>query len=189
MNIDINQLMAATGAARANASRKLQPLNIAMAAYAIDTPQRVAMFLANVGHETLGLVYAREIWGPTPAQVGYEGRADLGNVRPGDGKRFLGRGDLQTTGRGNYVRLSERLRARGIACPDFEAEPQALETDQWASFSAADYVDMRGLNRHADAGDFLAYSIGVNGRNKRTNLPNGWEHRKALFDAARSALA
>jgi putative chitinase len=149
----------------------------------------MAMFLANVGHETAGLKYVREIWGPTQAQRGYEGRRDLGNIQIGDGYRFMGRGYLQTTGRDNYVRLRNRLRARGIPCPDFEAEPQTLEDPEWAALSAADYVAMRNLNAKADAGDFLGYCVGVNGRNRSTGLPNGWEDRKALFEGALEALA
>ncbi len=69
----------------------------------INTPARAAAFLAQVGHESGQLRYLREIWGPTPAQVRYEGRADLGNAQPGDGKRFMGRGLIQITGRKNYA--------------------------------------------------------------------------------------
>ena len=85
--ITAEQLAAATGATLPRARLKLGGLTAAMAAYGIDTLDRMAMFLANVGHETMGLVHVREIWGPTPTQQGYDGRSDLGNVRPGDGRR------------------------------------------------------------------------------------------------------
>lgn len=182
------QLATATGATLVRARSKLAGLTAAMAAYDISLPQRAAMFLANVGHETMGLVHVREIWGPTAAQQGYEGRKDLGNVRPGDGRRFLGRGDLQTTGRANYARLRDRLRSRGIQCPDFEAEPEKLELAEWAALSACDYIDMRNLNAKADSGDFLGYCIGINGRNKATGLPNGWSHRTELYAQAQAVL-
>jgi putative chitinase len=188
MIIDLQQLMACTGARQGPAERSLDGLNSAMADYAIDTPARVGMFLANVGHETTGLVNLKELGGTTYF-MRYEGRADLGNVHPGDGPKYPGRGMLQTTGRANYVRLRDRLRARGIDCPDFEAFPARLEEPQWAALSACDYVDMRHLNAKADAYDFLGYCVGVNGRNKRTGLPNGWGERTDLWKAARRVLA
>lgn len=57
-------------------------LNVAMGRFQIVGPKRVAAFIAQIGHESGQLVYVREIWGPTPAQAKYEGRADLGNTVP-----------------------------------------------------------------------------------------------------------
>ena len=39
----------------------------------------------------------------------YEGRKDLGNIHPGDGKRFKGRGPVQVTGRSNYKKVYEEF--------------------------------------------------------------------------------
>src|SRR5690606_29942605 len=69
--------------------------------FAIVSPRRAAMFIATLGHESSGFVHTRELWGPTPAQLRYEGRKDLGNTEPGDGFRFRGRGLIQVTGRAN----------------------------------------------------------------------------------------
>jgi putative chitinase len=44
------------------------------------------------------------------------------------------------------------------------------------------------LNLKADAGDFLGYCIGINGRNKATGLPNGWDERQALFAHAQKVI-
>lgn len=187
--MDATTFARCTGAPTARAEQLLAAALDAMAVYDINTPARIGMFLANVGHETMGLKFLREIWGPTAAQLGYEGRADLGNVQTGDGKRFMGRGWLQTTGRANYARLRDRLRARGIDCPDFERQPEALELAAWGALSAADYVDMRRLNRLADAGAFVDYCAGVNGRNRRTGLPNGMDDRERLWKAAQQVLA
>ena len=63
-------------------------LNTAMNRYQIVGTQRVAAFIAQIGHESGQLKYMREIWGPTAAQARYEGRADLGNTQPGDGPSF-----------------------------------------------------------------------------------------------------
>ncbi|MBT2324846.1 glycoside hydrolase family 19 protein [Variovorax paradoxus] len=181
--------MACTGASRERAEPALRGAIGAMAAYQINTPARIGMFLANVGYETTGLKFLREIWVPTRQQLHYDGRADLGNIKPGDGKRYLGRGWLPTIGRANYAKLRDRLRARGIDCPDLEAAPELLELPEWGALSAADSVGRRDLNRHADRGAFVDYCAGVNGRGKDTGLPKGLEQRIRLWGRAREALA
>jgi putative chitinase len=186
--MDANTLARCTGARLDRAQLFADPVSSAMDAYDISTPARQGMFLANVGHETTRLTYLAELGG-RDYLMRYEGRADLGNTQTGDGPRFKGRGILQTTGRANYLALTRRLRERGIDCPDFEAEPEKLELPQWAALSGADYVGMRNLNAKADAGDFLGYCIGINGRNKVTGLPNGWSERTDLWVRAQKALA
>ena len=59
-----------------------------------------------------------EIWGPTAAQAGYEGRHDLGNTQRGDGYRFRGRGYVQVTGRRNYEVWKAKLGVDIVARPD-----------------------------------------------------------------------
>ena len=188
MQITLQQLMACTGASESNARRSLTGIESAMSIYAIDaTVARAGMFLANVAVETMHLSALRELGGPSYF-IRYEGRADLGNVQPGDGARYPGRGGVHTTGRANYVKLRDRLRARGIDCPDFEAEPEKLEQPEWAWLAAGDYVDMRKLNAKADIGDFLGYCVGINGRNK-DGLPNGWGERCDNWERAKRALS
>ena len=88
----------------------------ACAAYHITTPERLAAFLAQIGHESASLRYVAEVWGPTTTQQRYEGRKDLGNTQSGDGSRYRGRGLIQTTGRANYAAVRDRLRRRlGLA--------------------------------------------------------------------------
>lgn len=182
-----------TGARLDRANRCAAGLAQAMALYGIDTPARQAMFLANIGHETGGLQWLTEIWGPTPAQKGYEGRADLGNTQPGDGARFKGHGMLQTTGRFNHAAVRDRLRKRfpEMAVPDFEAEPERLAEPEWAALSAADYIAMKDCQRFADAGDFDGYCDTIN-RGKKTAKEgdsNGWADRLKLYKAAQAVLS
>lgn len=77
--------------------------------YGDGSIRHLAYILATAKHESADFKYMREIWGPTPAQKRYEGREDLGNTVKGDGKRFMGRGFVQTTGRRNYADWSKRL--------------------------------------------------------------------------------
>lgn len=105
-------------------------VDAAMLEFEVNTPLRAAHWLAQVGHESGGFRYVKEIWTNSPAQQGYEGAERLGNTEPGDGERFLGRGPMQITGRGNYARLSAAL---GV---DFVAQPHLLERVDYGARSA-----------------------------------------------------
>lgn len=182
MILSAELLRQATGCTAEAAARFAEPLRAACAFYGLDTPARLAAFLAQIGHESGSLRYTSEVWGPTPAQLTYEGRANLGNTQPGDGARFKGHGLIQTTGRYNHARVRDRLRARFPDVPDFEADPEALCDPQWAALSAADYWDDRGCNALADAGDFIAITRKVNGG------LNGLSDRQERLARARAAL-
>jgi len=176
-------LSRAIGARIDRAERFAGPLSAGMAFYSIDTPARQSAFLAQVGHESGSLKYVSELWGPTPAQSRYEGRADLGNTHPGDGSKYRGHGLIQTTGRFNHALVRDRLRARFDEVPDFESEPEALIDPKWASLSACDYWDTKKLNKLADAGMFETITRKINGG------LNGQEDRLARFDTAKKVLA
>ena len=152
-------------------------LNRAMQRYQINSPVRQAAFLAQIGHESGQLRYTREIWGPTRAQNGYEGRKDLGNVEPGDGKRFMGRGLIQITGRENY-----RTAGAAIGLPLLD-QPELLEQAEWAATSAAWWWANHGLNELADAGKFEQITRVINGG------LNGQADRAALWEKAKAVLA
>ena len=153
MHITADTLRATMGCSTLRAANWAPYIQRACEIFAINTPARLAAFLAQIGHESGRLVYSREIWGPTHAQARYEGRADLGNTRSGDGKWYMGRGLIQTTGRANYCATRDGLRQHLPNVPDFEADPTALELPEWAALSAAWYWHSRGLNALADAGD------------------------------------
>ena len=119
----------------------------AMLEYGITNPADQAMFLAQIGHESGSLRYVREIWGPTRAQLRYEGRLDLGNTEPGDGKRFCGRSPIQLTGRANYALAGKALGFDLVAAPELAELPHIgarvsgwFWRAKWLSMYAEDLV-------------------------------------------------
>ncbi|NMZ09509.1 glycoside hydrolase family 19 protein [Pseudomonas proteolytica] len=152
-------------------------LNVAMSRYAIVTPQRIAAFIAQVGHESGQLRFVREIWGPTAQQAGYEGRTDLGNTVKGDGSKYRGRGLIQITGRANYAACGEAL---GL---DLINQPELLEQPRHAAMSAAWFWSTKGLNTLADKGEFVKITRRINGGT------NGMADRQALYAESLKVLA
>lgn len=183
MMLEKEKFKKAAGVSEALALEWSMVVSLACAEFDIDTPERLAMFIATIGHESGGFRHVREIWGPTTTQSRYEGRKDLGNIKPGDGSKYRGRGLIQTTGRANYQAVSYALGK------DFVSNPELLEQPENAARSAAYFWKSNGLNEIADTGDFLATQKRVNGFNRSTGLPNGWEDRKRRYDVASKALA
>ncbi|MGT2433525.1 glycoside hydrolase family 19 protein [Cupriavidus basilensis] len=174
--ITATQLRAIMPGAGRRADLFALPLAAAMDRFDISTPTRAAAFIAQVAHESGQLVYVREIWGPTPTQSRYEGRVDLGNTVLGDGKRFLGRGLIQVTGRKNYLLCGFGLHL------DLIAHPELLEQPEHAAASAGWYWETHGLNRFADAGDFVGLTRAINGGT------NGLQDRQLFWARAKSIL-
>lgn len=177
MPITAQQLLQILPNAGAKVGVFVPALNTAMGKYQIINRERIAAFLAQIGHESGQLRYVREIWGPTAQQLGYEGRKDLGNTVAGDGSKYRGRGLIQITGRANYAECGEAL---GL---DLIHRPELLEQPEHAAMSAAWYWSSRGLNSLADKGDFLAITKRINGGT------NGLADRQALYDRALKVLA
>lgn len=195
------QLAAAFGCPHDRAVAWAGVLTEAMSACGIDTLARQAAFLAQIGHESGRLQYVRELWGPTPAQRGYEGRTDLGNTQPGDGRRYAGRGPMQCTGRKNYALARDRMRLIWPDTPDFEAEPERLEEPLWGARHAAWFwiegaglnlgraahahgiPDGCNLNDLADREDFYGITLAINGG------LTGLADRMALFERAKDVFA
>lgn len=170
------QLAQSTGATLRLAIDYSPHVLAAMSEFEINTPARQAAFLAQIGHESGGMKWLSEIWGPTPAQRRYEGRKDLGNTQPGDGSRFRGRGLIQTTGRANYVATGKAL---GL---DLIADPTQLGKMPAAARSAAWFWKSRGLNELADAGRFELITRRINGG------LNGYADRLQRYANAKKAL-
>jgi putative chitinase len=147
-------------------------LNAAMVYAEVTTPARIAMFLAQVGHESGSFRYMEELADGNA----YEGRADLGNTQLGDGKRYKGRGAIQITGRWNYSRLSE---AMGV---DFVSFPDSVAMPKWAFMSAAWFWKAHELNKLADRHDVVGATRKINGG------INGLADRREIYDHACKVL-
>ena len=147
-----------------------------LAKYEINTPLRLAHFVAQIAHESGGFRWMKEIWGPTPAQRKYEGRRDLGNLCVGDGRRYAGRGCLQITGRANYKEVGSRLNLPLEENPDLASDPET------SILIACDYWKWRGINAIADTDDVTRVTRLVNGGT------NGIEDRMRKLARAKEVL-
>ena len=147
--------------------------NAYMPRYGITTKLRIAAFFATVAHESMSLVYTREIHNGSK----YEGRKDLGNVFKGDGVRFRGRGLIQLTGRANYTEMSKDFSI------DVVHNPTLVEMPELAVRSACWFWWKRGLNKVADTGDMVAVTRIVNGGK------NGLDDRLQYYKRALQVLS
>lgn len=185
-------LRTATGCTQDAADLYADPLSQACAYYGINTPQRLAAFLAQIGHESSSLKHTTEVWGPTEAQSRYETRRDLGNIYPGDGFKFRGHGLIQVTGRKGIAATRERLIADFGAAevPDFEQDPTPLTQPCWACLSAAEWWAHHGANELADSGSYIEIGRLINRGNARSLIAaNGEADRLRRWSIAKAALA
>lgn len=185
--ITVAQLAAIAGGSPdvSNMESVAKSLNAYGGRVGLDKPHRLAHFLAQLGHESGRFRYDRELWGPTKAQKGYEGRDDLGNDQPGDGAKFAGRGPIQLTGRDNVTRFEAWCTDEGMNPPDFSEHPDLINTDPWEGLSAIWFWNRgnqtgKSLNVYADANDIEQITKKINGG------LNGFEDRIELY--TRSAL-
>lgn len=159
--MDYTTLCAAMG--RTVPQSYVGPFNLTLIQANCTTINRVAMFCAQVGEESGGLQWLQEL----ASGEMYEGRKDLGNIHPGDGVRFKGRGILQVTGRTHYGDFGTWCHRQGLLdAPDFFlTNPTALAALPWAFLSAAWYwtAERPQLNSYADARDVISATRAVNG--------------------------
>ncbi|WP_373353113.1 peptidoglycan-binding protein [Pseudoroseicyclus sp. CXY001] len=144
-----------------------------LASYGIDDYLRIAHFMAQVTHECAGFRTTEEF----ASGEAYEGREDIGNTEPGDGKRYKGRGLLQLTGRKNYRIYGELL---GLPLED---QPR-LAADPLTSLKiACAYFREKEILPDCDRDDLYAVTLKVNGRLR------GLEDRQYFLTRAKTALA
>lgn len=149
--------------------RFIEPLNQTLVEFEINTPQRIQMFLAQIGHESGQLRYVKEL----ASGEAYEGRKDLGNTSPGDGVRYKGRGLVQITGKHNYVLASLALDLPLLETPSLLEEPlNAVRSAGW-------FWSCKNLNALADKGQFDLITKRINGGQ------NGAADRWKLYERAK----
>ncbi|EAZ88989.1 C39 family peptidase [Crocosphaera chwakensis] len=90
--------------------QQFNDLNDCLRRFEINTVPRVRHFLSQTAHESGGLKWMKEIWGPTSAQRSYDPphrkAKELGNTNMGDGKKYRGGGVIQLTGKYNYQKFA-----------------------------------------------------------------------------------
>jgi len=181
MPITAQQLLQILPNAGAKVGVFVPALNTAMGKYQIITRERIAAFIAQIGHESGQLRYVRELGGSEYLSKYDTGKLAerLGNTpeADGDGQFYRGRGLIQVTGRANYAECGEAL---GL---DLVNHPELLEQPEHAAMSAAWYWSSRGLNELADKGDFLLITKRINGGT------NGLADRQALYEKALKVLS
>jgi putative chitinase len=174
------------------------------AKFQIDTPLRLAHFLAQCGHESGGFRLTKEnlnysakgLMGifkkyfPTealaksyerqPAKIAnkvYGGRMGNGPESSGEGAKFCGRGYIQLTGKDNYTAFGKSINEDILSNPDKVASDYAL-------LSAAWFFNKNGLHKMADEG---ATDLVVTKITKRVNggtigLPDRIKHFKEYYN-------
>lgn len=161
---------------------------LAWVEFKVSDPHDQAMFLAQCGHESASFRFNRERWGPTASQKRYErdfsapwGKGavnrlafQLGNSEPGDGRRFLGRGPLQLTGRDNYKEMGLALGLDLIHAPDIVEFPHV------GIRVAGCYWRRRGLSNLSH--DIVRATKVINGGD------NGLSDRIERWERAKAAL-
>lgn len=155
--------------------------------YDIDTPRRIAAFVAQCAHESGGFMVLKENLNYKPATLRrifnkyfqsdaiaadycsrlnkqmhiasrvYANRMGNGNEASQEGWKFCGRGLIQLTGRNNYQAFADSLEM------DINDVPEYLMTFEGAAQSACWFWETNNLNRFADKGDIKGLTKAING--------------------------
>jgi predicted chitinase len=136
-------------------------------------PQAMQMLMANLMTESGNFIWMKEI----ASGDAYEGRSDLGNTQPGDGRRFKGCGPLQVTGRVHFQQFHDWLKAnKGIDDPRILSEGTAYVADAYSWIQGNHLLDVC-LNQGFDA-----CCRRINGGT------NGWQSRHAHYQHCQQVM-
>lgn len=160
--------------------RYLHYINAWADIFEINTPLRMAHFLAQVLHETAGFKFMKE-----QGKVSYFSKYDkgslakmLGNTKKGDGWKYRGRGFLMLTGRHNYQSYQNSEYCKG----DIMEKPELLEGQNGSVKSGMWWWFTHGLNELADKDDIVKITKKINGG------LNGIDDRKNWFQICKKVL-
>ena len=173
--------------------------------YEINTPQRMAAFLAQCAHESGGFLAIKENlnyraaslrktfakYFPTdelaaqyankPEKIAnrvYANRMGNGPEESGDGYRYCGRGLIQLTGKDNYFWFAASIDLTP------EAASEYMETFEGAAQSACWFWETNNLNQWADRDDILTLTKRINGGTiGLADRQKHYEHAKHIFGA------
>lgn len=159
MDYTIGDVVTATGCSRENVIKSWPALLDALRRDGISTRLIQVGVIATTAVEVPRFLPISEY----ASGKAYEGRADLGNVEPGDGQRYKGRGFIQLTGRANYANYGRALGLDLIGNPDLALEPVV------AAHIMARYFLDRKVYLACEARDWRLVRRKVNGGY------NGWE--------------
>jgi len=161
-------------------------LNEVLPTYKIDTPERIASFLAQCGHESAGFTVLQENlnysadglnkifkkYFPTldsaqpyarkPEMIAnrvYGNRMGNGDEASGEGYRYRGRGPIQLTGKDNYTACSDFL----FQDDTLLQNPDMLLDPEYALHSACWFWWKNDLNNYADSADLVTMTKRING--------------------------
>jgi len=155
-----------SNANKANIEALVPYLNEYLPQYGINDLLRVSHFLGQAAEESADFMTLKEYASGSE----YEDRRDLGNIYPGDGPRYKGRGIFQLTGRANYESVGKAL---GL---DLVNHPELAETPEVAVRTACEYWKSRNLQVYADRDDIRSMTLhingGYNGLTTRTTFTN-----------------
>jgi len=168
----LRAVMTALHAAKANLY--LGPLNQAMTEFKIDNRLRICAFLGQVAEESGQLAWFQEFASGREYDITVNPRLakGLGNLTPGDGPRYKGRGPIQLTGRSNYIACGRALGIDLVDTPDLAIQPSiAFRTAGW-------FWSTHGLNQLADQQDYRGITHRINGGY------NGYAARLAFYEKA-----
>jgi len=187
----------------AMADKWLIPLEFTCEKFDINTPERVAGFLAQIGHESGGFRFTSEnlnyradaltrVWpsrfppgvaesyAMQPEKIAnraYADRMGNGDEASGDGWKYRGRGLIQLTGKDNYAAFSLDADNEALVNPDLVAEPEL------AALSAGWFWKKNGLNALADNQDIVGMTRRINGGT------NGLDDRQMRYSRLISVLS